>query len=66
LGIAIKIADGDRRGTVRPVVAIEVLRQLGLLDEQTINDLASYGPVVDIKNWRKLIVGEMRPIFQLN
>jgi L-asparaginase II len=66
LGIAIKIADGDRRGSVRPVVAIEVLRQLGLLDAATQQELSAYGPVVEIKNWRKLVVGEMHPIFKLN
>ena len=66
LGITIKIADGDRRGTVRPVVTLEILRQLGLLDSQMLQDLAYYGPVINIKNWRELIVGEMHPVFELN
>lgn len=66
LGIAIKISDGDVRGTIRPLVAIEVLRQLGLLDEQYRQDIAAYGPVVEITNWRKLVVGEMHPVFALN
>jgi L-asparaginase II len=66
LGIAIKIADGDRRGSVRPVVILEVLRQLGVLDENLLNELANFGPAVEIKNWRKLVVGEMRPVFRLN
>lgn len=66
LGIAIKISDGDRRGTVSGVVALEVLRQLGILDKQMQKDLENFGPVVQVKNWRKLVVGEMHPVFELN
>jgi L-asparaginase II len=63
LGIAIKIADGDRRGTVRPLVAVEILRQLGVLEDRLLHGMAAYGPVVEIRNWRKLVVGEMHPVF---
>lgn len=54
LGIALKIEDGDDfRG--RPVVAIEILRQLGLLTE---GDLAEHSPL-PIKNRRGEIVGRV-------
>jgi L-asparaginase II len=66
LGITVKIADGDRRGTVRSLVVVESLRQLGLMDESLFAGLKEYGPVIDILNWRKLVVGEMHPVFKLN
>jgi L-asparaginase II len=66
LGIAIKIADGDRRGTISAAVALEVLRQLGVLNPQLQKDMEDFGPAVKVKNWRKLVVGEMYPVFKLN
>jgi len=76
LGIALKISDGDLKGhnppssespgTVRPAVALEILRQLGALSEAELNALAAYGPKVALQNWRRIIVGEGRPCFQLN
>jgi L-asparaginase II len=65
LGIAIKIADGDRRGTISSAVALEFLRQLGILDPQLQNAMEGFGPVAKLKNWRKLVVGEMHPLFEL-
>lgn len=75
LGIAIKISDGDlkshsravgdARGQVRPAVALETLRQLGALSPQMLASLSEYGPSFPLHNWRKLLVGEARPRFQL-
>jgi L-asparaginase II len=65
LGITIKIADGDARGWVCHAVAIEVLRQLGALSNEQLNQLANFGPQRDVKNWRGLSVGKSEPIFQL-
>lgn len=64
LGIMIKIADGDGRGRAVPVVAVEVLRQLGLLSDNELDDLRRYDrrPLV---NYRGLTVGEIRTSFQL-
>ncbi|MGE3467803.1 MAG: asparaginase [Pyrinomonadaceae bacterium] len=60
LGIALKVADGDDyRG--RPVIAIEVLRQLGVLNS---GDLAEHSPS-PIKNRRGDNVGEVRPALSL-
>ncbi|HSF81187.1 MAG TPA: asparaginase [Anaerolineales bacterium] len=76
LGIAIKISDGDLKGhnppisegraAVRPAVAIEILRQLGVLNQSELDALANYGPKVALQNWRQINVGEGRPCFQLN
>jgi L-asparaginase II len=63
LGVAIKMEDGDgARG--RNAVVVETLWQLGTLDDEDLAALSRYaaGP---IKNHRGLIVGEMRPCFQL-
>ena len=65
LGIVFKIADGDSTGRARPLVGIEILRQLGALDSQQIEALASFDSR-PIQNWRKLEVGQLKPVFQLN
>jgi L-asparaginase II len=71
IGIAIKIADGDRKFTdghtetrARPAVALEVLRQLGALDAREAAELAHFASPV-ITNWRQIEVGNLRPVFQL-
>ena len=66
LGIALKIADGDNRQIVRPAVSLEVLRQIGALDEATLAALSDFGPCLPRYNWRKIEVGFSRPTFQLN
>jgi L-asparaginase II len=75
LGIAFKIADGDLgghsrpqgdpTGHVRPAVALEVLRQLGVLSAAELASLADYGPGFPLYNWRKWVVGQGKPCFQL-
>lgn len=66
LGIALKISDGDLRSRARPAVALEVLRQLGALDEEQLIELASFGPQIDLHNYRELQVGLGRPAFRLH
>jgi L-asparaginase II len=56
IGIAIKVADGNKRA-LRPVV-VSVLEQLGLLDEERRSDLAQWvAPVVH--NYRGLVTGRI-------
>jgi L-asparaginase II len=62
IGIAIKIADGDPRGRARATVSLSILKALGVLDEQDQERMQAYGNV-PVKNWRKLVVGEVRPAF---
>jgi L-asparaginase II len=75
IGVAIKIADGDlsiRRADgstynrARPAVSLEILRQLGAISGKELSILADFGPVKQITNWRKLVVGETRPSFTLH
>jgi L-asparaginase II len=65
LGVAIKCADGAGRA-VAPVV-LEVLCQLEVLGEKELDALATvgYAPRQPVKNWRGLVVGEIRPCFAL-
>jgi L-asparaginase II len=65
LGITLKVADGDHKGIIRPMVALEVLRQLGAFSPQQMNELSDFdfGP---IKNHAGLDVGETRPYFVLD
>jgi L-asparaginase II len=65
MGIAIKIADGDARGRVRPAVALEVLRRLGGITNEELSSLDGFGPIVPIKNWRGIDVGMSKPNFKL-
>lgn len=65
IGIAIKVSDGDQKNRVRPALALEILRQTNLLSEKELEALAEFGPVLKIQNWRKLVVGESRPVCPL-
>lgn len=66
LGIAVKIADGDRRGRAKPAVVLEVLRQIGAISAAELEELSSFGPVYPVRNWRDFVVGEARPCFTLH
>ncbi len=76
LGITLKISDGDLgghalprgryRGSARPAVALEVLRQLGALSASDLETLSGYGPTFKLQNWREIEVGMGRPCFQLD
>ena len=75
IGISIKIMEGDlgqRRldltaySRVRPAVTIEILKQLGVLNEMQLGELAEFGPVKPVTNHRGIVVGESRPVFNLN
>lgn len=65
LGVVFKIIDGDPIGRARPVATIEVLRQLGVLDDEQLAALASYRRAA-VKNMRGAVVGEVRANFELH
>ena len=65
IGIAVKIADGDIRGKIVSAVAVETLRQLGVMGTSDMDGISEFGPGFDIFNWRKILVGEGRPTFNL-
>ena len=65
VGIALKIADGDGQNRACPAIALEILHQLGILDEAQLAELSEFGPRKDILNWRKLTVGKSYPVFEL-
>jgi len=74
IGIALKVSDGDASRTsldlvhiprVRPAVTLEILRQLGALSSKQEQALASFGPVMPVKNHRGMITGQSRPTFEL-
>ncbi|MHB1118524.1 MAG: asparaginase, partial [Bellilinea sp.] len=66
LGIAFKIADGDLTGRARPLVSIEILRQLGLLSDADIAGPLAHLAARPVTNWRDLKVGELSPAFKLD
>lgn len=62
IGIAVKAADGDLGGRVRPCVCTALLRQLGALSDEEVAALPEFAPR-PIHNWRGLPVGDLRPAF---
>lgn len=66
IGIAIKIGDGDLKMRARPAAILEILRQLGVLNQSQLEKLSSFGPSYILQNWRKLTVGELRPVIEIN
>jgi L-asparaginase II len=66
LGIALKVSDGAARAV--QVAALEILRQLGVLETADFDALAEFGfgPRLTLRNFRQLVVGEARPVFTLD
>ncbi|HCC78622.1 MAG TPA: asparaginase [Anaerolineae bacterium] len=65
IGIALKVSDGDQKNRVRPALALEILKQTNLLSDKELEALAEFGPILQVKNWRKFVVGESRPVCAL-
>lgn len=74
VGIALKVSDGDaarmsldlvHSARVRPAVALEILRQLGVLSSEQQQALAPFGPIKPVKNHRGIVTGQSRPAFKL-
>lgn len=66
LGIAIKVSDGDSQGRARPAITLEILRQLHVLSNNELEQLAAFGPSTAILNWQGIKVGRTKPMFNLN
>jgi L-asparaginase II len=63
LGLALKIEDGDDH-RARPTVVIESLRQLGVLNDESLEAVSRYA-FFPVRNRRGEVVGEVRAFFQL-
>lgn len=63
LGVALKIEDGDDK-RARPTVVVELLRQLGVLREQSLEAVAKYA-FFPVRNRREELVGEIAASFAL-
>ena len=64
LGIAIKVADGDQGGRAVTAIAIETLRQIGLLSAADVEAMPFLAPR-PVRNWRKFEVGQIRSVFEI-
>jgi L-asparaginase II len=62
IGIAIRVADGNARAL--HAVTVEVLQQLGLLDDPSRTPLARYARPA-IVNYRGTVTGRVEPVFRL-
>ncbi len=65
IGVALKILDGDQRGGVTSLVGVEVLKQLGAISKEELEQLKAFY-TRPIKNWRGFEIGIIRPIFSLD
>jgi len=74
IGIAMKATDGDpgrmndqleSTARVRPAVTLEILRQLGALNEDQLAALSKFGPKRTLRNYAGLVTGESYPVFEL-
>jgi L-asparaginase II len=65
IGITLKISDGGMRLKVRSAVVMEVLRQLNVLSQGEWETLSEFGPGLPVYNFRKILVGQGRPCFEL-
>lgn len=74
MGIAFKVSDGDLLfrnidieplNRVRPAVTLEILRQIGVMNDTLPRELARFGPILQVRNHRGIVVGESRPVFRL-
>lgn len=65
IGIAIKVSDGDKANRALPAVALEILKQTNILSEKDLDSLSNFGPLLELRNWRKIVVGDGRPVFTL-
>jgi L-asparaginase II len=63
-GLALKIEDGEDQ-RARPTVVIESLRQLGVLNDESLEAIARYA-FFPVRNRRGEVVGEVRASFTLN
>jgi len=63
LGLALKIEDGDDK-RARPTVVIESLRQLGVLQDESLEAVSRYA-FFSVQNRRGDVVGEIRAAFKL-
>jgi L-asparaginase II len=66
LGIAIKISDGDLKDRARSPVSVEILHQLGVLNDSNLGSLVEFKPRSPLYNWRKLVVGYAQTTFNLH
>ncbi len=66
LGIALKIADGDRGKRAKAPVVLEICQQLSALSKDELEKLSEYGPEQPLINYRNIVVGHGQPTFELN
>jgi L-asparaginase II len=64
VGIAYKISDGDPSGRADHLVGLEILRQLGALQDAQLRTLREFDSK-PLFNFRRLQVGMIRPCFML-
>jgi L-asparaginase II len=59
LGMAIKISDGDLTGRAKPLVALALLKKLGLIDQVALQKMPQFDQR-KLHNFRRLEIGEIR------
>jgi L-asparaginase II len=65
LGIAMKISDGDAWSRARGFLGVEILRDLGLVEDEVPAPLKEFANST-VRNWKNLEVGELRSLYRWN
>ena len=65
IGLAVRIEDGDAARRASAAATCEALRQLGVLGEVELSQLAEYAAPVVVDLPRAAVVGDVRPAFTL-
>lgn len=65
LGIAIKIADGDPTHRARDIVVLKLLLDLEIVSLETLTGNEQLSSILEgkIRNWRGLVVGQVKAVF---
>lgn len=65
MGITVKISDGDELIRARPIMVLEVLREMGILSAAELVTLKDFDRR-PVENFRHIKIGEYRPSFRLS
>ncbi len=64
MGITLKVSDGDELMRARPMMVLQVLREMGILSAAELQTLQEFDRR-PVENFRHLVIGEYRPAFHL-
>jgi L-asparaginase II len=65
MGITVKVSDGDELNRARPMIVLQILRDMGILSASELQLLKDFDHR-PVENFRHLTIGEYRPAFHVS